>query len=110
MKALKGLALMLALGLVSVTVCAADEAATTVAAPESCCFNNPRFTGTCKVTPAEDETCASILAYLNNPNSVGRAYCGNTKIRGGWTQVACEDSAAASTSTAAACEVPERTP
>jgi hypothetical protein len=61
---------------------------------EPCCFTNPRFTGVCQVTPGGDETCASILGYLNNPNSVGRAYCGNTKVRGGWAQVDCEGSAA----------------
>jgi hypothetical protein len=62
-------------------------------AAEPCCFVNPRFSGTCKVTPGEDETCASILAFLNNPNSVGRAYCGGTDIRGGWTQTECENTA-----------------
>jgi hypothetical protein len=62
-----------------------------VAAEEEdrCCFNNQRFTGTCVVVPAEDETCADILSYLNNPNSVGKAYCGNTKVRMGWKQVEC---------------------
>jgi hypothetical protein len=59
----------------------------------SCCFENPRFTGTCAVTPGEDESCGSILGYLNNPNSVGKMYCGNTKVRGGWTQVSCEGAA-----------------
>jgi hypothetical protein len=42
------------------------------------------------VTPGEGETCSSILAYLNNPNSVGKSYCGNTKVRGTWKQVDCE--------------------
>jgi hypothetical protein len=110
MKALRGSAVALVLGLAVVSVCAAGEEATNATATESCCFNNPRFTGTCKVTPAEDETCASILSYLNNPNSVGRAYCGNTKIRGGWTQVACEDTATTSTSATTVCQAPEPTP
>ena len=57
---------------------------------DPCCFTNPRFTGVCSVTPGEDETCSSILAYLNNPNSTGKAYCGGTTIRGGWAQVDCE--------------------
>jgi hypothetical protein len=61
------------------------------AADESCCFTNPRFTGVCKVTPGEDESCSSILGYLNNPNSTGKAYCGGTPVRGGWQQVACEE-------------------
>lgn len=58
-----------------------------------CCFENPRYSGTCEVTPDEDESCGSILGYLNNPNSVGKDYCGNTTVRGGWTKVSCEDSA-----------------
>jgi len=60
---------------------------------ETCCFTNPRFTGVCKVTPGPDETCSDILAYLNNQASVGKTYCGNTKIRGGWVQVDCEQPA-----------------
>ena len=59
----------------------------------TCCFENPRFSGTCEVTPGEDESCGSILGYLNNPNSMGKDYCGNTNIRGGWSQVSCEGSA-----------------
>lgn len=56
-----------------------------------CCFNNPRYTGQCRVTPGDDEKCADILSYLNNQNSVGKAYCGNTTIRGGWASVSCEE-------------------
>jgi hypothetical protein len=56
-----------------------------------CCFQNPAYSGTCKVEPAEDETCASILAYLNNPMAQGKAYCGGTEVRQGWTQVSCEE-------------------
>jgi len=63
---------------------------------EPCCFENPRFTGTCQVTPGPEESCADILAYLNNPNSVGKSYCGNTKVRGGWVQVECDGSASTS--------------
>ena len=55
-----------------------------------CCFENPRYVGTCEVSPANDETCASILEYLNNPQSQGKAYCGNTNVRGGWKAVPCE--------------------
>jgi hypothetical protein len=61
------------------------------AAEEKCCFANPRFTGICQVTPAEGESCASILGYLNNPNSTGKAYCGGTPVRGGWKQVSCDE-------------------
>ena len=71
------------------TAAETDETATATQ-QEPCCFENPRFSGVCKVTPGPDETCADILAYLNNPNSAGRTYCGNTKVRGGWTQVQCE--------------------
>jgi len=66
------------------------SAGTTGEAKEPCCFTNPRYTGVCQVSPAEDETCSSILAYLNNPNSSGKGYCGGTSIRGGWQQASCE--------------------
>lgn len=66
-----------------------EETAAT-AGKDPCCFTNPRFSGVCQVTPGEDETCSSILAYLNNPNSVGKAYCGGTTVRGGWSQVSCD--------------------
>jgi hypothetical protein len=71
------------------------EEAQPVTQQEPCCFENPRFSGTCSVTPGEGESCSSILGYLNNPNSVGKSYCGNTKVRGGWTQVSCEKPASA---------------
>lgn len=56
-----------------------------------CCFTNPAYTGTCKVEPAEDETCASILSYLNNPMAQGKSYCEGTNVRQGWTEVSCEE-------------------
>jgi hypothetical protein len=56
----------------------------------NCCFTNARYVGTCEVEATKDETCAAILEYLNNPQSQGKAYCGNTSIRGGWQQVPCE--------------------
>ena len=40
--------------------------------------------------PGEGETCQSILAYLNNPMSTGKSYCGGTAVRGGWVQVDCK--------------------
>jgi hypothetical protein len=55
-----------------------------------CCFTNRAFTGVCRVKPGENETCATILAYLNDPRSQGRSYCGGTTIRSGWQQVSCE--------------------
>ncbi|MCG6949217.1 MAG: hypothetical protein LJE93_09930 [Acidobacteria bacterium] len=83
-------ALACALCLTGVSFGADSETSTSAEQQEPCCFENPRFSGVCKVTPGPDETCADILAYLNNPNSAGRTYCGNTKVRGGWTQVQCE--------------------
>jgi len=61
----------------------------TAADQSPCCFTNPRYSGVCQVVPGEGESCSSILAYLNNQNSVGKSYCGNTTIRGGWAQVEC---------------------
>jgi hypothetical protein len=55
-----------------------------------CCYTNPRWSGVCEVRPSRDETCASILEYLNNPRSAGKTYCGATDVRGGWEPVVCE--------------------
>lgn len=55
-----------------------------------CCVANPRFAGVCAVELGPNETCQDVLAYLNNATSVGKTYCGNTPIRGGWKQVPCE--------------------
>ena len=55
-----------------------------------CCFTHTDYTGACVVQPGEGETCASILEYLNTPETVGKTYCGSTRIRGGWSQVTCE--------------------
>jgi hypothetical protein len=57
----------------------------------TCCFDHDGYAGQCKVTPAEGETCASILEYLNSPGTVGKTYCNNSKWRGGWSQVDCEE-------------------
>lgn len=70
-----------------------DPSAVAAVSSDPCCFTNPRYTGVCTVVPGEDESCASILGYLNNPNSTGKAYCGGTTVRGGWQQIACEDAA-----------------
>jgi hypothetical protein len=64
---------------------------------QPCCFENPRYSGTCQVAPGPEESCSDILAYLNNPNSVGKNYCGNTKVRGGWTSVSCDENTTAAT-------------
>jgi len=63
------------------------------AADEKCCLNNYRFAGGCMVVVRGSETCSSVLSYLNNFDSVGRDYCGNTTIRGGWTLGTCSSSA-----------------
>ena len=50
----------------------------------SCSFINPSYAGVCVITPGKDETCEMILSYLNNPLGVGKTYCANTTVRGGW--------------------------
>jgi len=55
-----------------------------------CCYTNAMWSGVCEVRPAREDTCASILEYLNNPRSVGKTYCNATDIRGGWKSAACE--------------------
>jgi uncharacterized protein (TIGR02246 family) len=62
---------------------------TNLAAEERCCLNNFRFAGGCMVVVRGDETCSDVLAYLNNFNSVGKYYCDNTMVRGGWTLSDC---------------------
>lgn len=79
-------------------VAAGGDEPLSIAAQQTCCFENPRYSGTCRVTPGEDESCGDILAYLNNPNSVGRDYCDNTGVRGGWTTVSCEGTSTSATS------------
>ena len=78
--------------LASPLACAAP-AVDAQAPPPHCCFTNPQYAGTCEVVPSKDDTCASILGYLNNPQSQGKAYCGNTIVRGGWQEVSCEPKA-----------------
>ena len=79
----------LTLGLVAAAVMALGQPAQ---AQDACCFNNYRFAGGCQVQPAKGETCSSVLSYLNSFDSVGRYYCGNTTVRGGWTLVSCSES------------------
>jgi hypothetical protein len=59
--------------------------------PKPCCYTNAGYSGVCSVQPGEGETCGSILDYLNNPNSQGKSYCGNTNIRGGWSAKKCDE-------------------
>ncbi len=78
--------------LVVMAVSLAGVAAGAGEAAAPCCFTNPRYAGTCTVVPGPDESCASILGYLNNPNSTGKGYCGGTTLRGGWASVECKSS------------------
>ena len=80
------------MGLLAVLAAALQTRASTAAdaKPTSCCFNNIRYAGVCVVTPSQDQTCSSILAYLNNPSSAGKTYCNNTSVRGGWKQTKCK--------------------
>jgi hypothetical protein len=66
-----------------------DHAMPTPDPAAPCCFDHPDYAGTCRVTPVEDETCASILAYLNDQRSTGKTYCMQTDLRGGWRPVQC---------------------
>ncbi|MFC2144587.1 YybH family protein [Acidobacteriota bacterium] len=64
-----------------------------VQADERCCLNNFRFAGGCMVVARGQETCQDVISYLNNFNSVGKYYCGNTMIRGGWSLSDCGEPA-----------------
>jgi hypothetical protein len=85
-----GLVAFVALTLLSAGLRAPRAASQSENAKKPCCFKNPGYAGTCTVQPTEDETCASILAYLNNPVAEGKTYCGGTTIRRGWTEVSCD--------------------
>ena len=67
---------------------ASARAACTVASARAqdsrppCCFTNRAFVGGLLGQPGEKESCASILEYLNDPQSQGKAYCSHTTIRG----------------------------
>lgn len=54
-----------------------------------CCLSNFRYSGICEARVPPGESCGEVLSYLNNFQAVGRQYCGNTIIRGGWTLVSC---------------------
>src|SRR5262245_27629076 len=56
-----------------------------------CCFVREGYQGVFQVTPAEKETCASILEYLNTSGTVGKDYCGASKLRGGWKTADCPE-------------------
>ncbi len=83
-RTLKTLLLVTAIVMVFVTP-------TEVQADENCCLNNYRFAGGCMVVARGSETCGDVLGYLNNFQSVGKYYCDNTTVRGGWTLSDCGD-------------------
>ena len=60
-----------------------------------CCFTHRSYAGVCAVEPAKDETCATVLRYLNNSQSQGKTYCNNTNLRGGWKAATCQETPAA---------------
>ena len=45
------------------------------------------------VVPTGSETCQSILTYLNSFDTVGKYYCSNTTVRGGWSLTPCAGAA-----------------
>jgi len=81
--------LLAALALTATAVAQTRSGQVQPSGSDVCCLNNFRYTGTCEVTVGSGESCSSVLSYLNNLNSAGRQYCGNTIIRGGWTLVRC---------------------
>jgi ketosteroid isomerase-like protein len=85
MNSLKNIKALLVVAIMTVVFVAPAE----VRADESCCLNNFRFAGGCMVVARGQETCQDVIAYLNNFNSVGKYYCDNTMVRGGWTLSDC---------------------
>jgi hypothetical protein len=57
---------------------------------DRCCLTNFRYSGICEVSVGSGAGCGDVLSYLNNFQSAGRQYCGNTIIRGGWTLSRCD--------------------
>jgi len=86
-KILMACCLVLILPLISAAPPTRKDNQTQPAGP--CCFERVGYQGVCQVTPAEHETCGSILKYLNTPGTVGKDYCGASKLRGGWKSVDC---------------------
>ena len=89
---------MTILGSVAMFASGSAVAQSRVAARPTCCFANPQYSGVCSVQPAQGETCASVLKYLNDPQSLGKTYCANTTVRGGWKQRKCAPAKTASPS------------
>jgi hypothetical protein len=57
-----------------------------------CSFENPAYSGECRVTAdvpdgsTAQETCETVLGCLNDVQCT-KSYCGATTIRSGWTLV-----------------------
>jgi hypothetical protein len=90
--------------------CVVVGSGTALAEEAKCCFKNASYSGVCEVTPATDETCGSILQYLNTPNSVGKSYCGGTSIRGGWELVSCKSEPKGQAAAGGECEAAQASP
>ncbi|MCW8984143.1 MAG: hypothetical protein OQK55_02290, partial [Thermoanaerobaculales bacterium] len=89
MNSLRSFVIVLVVAVMTVVFVAPAE----VQADERCCLNNFRFAGGCMVIVRGQETCQDVISYLNNFNSVGKYYCDNTMIRGGWSLSNCGDPA-----------------
>ena len=89
MNSIRNKKLLLVAALMTISFVAPAE----VQADESCCLNNYRFAGGCMVVARGQETCQDVISYLNNFNSVGKYYCDNTMVRGGWSLSDCGNSA-----------------
>jgi len=89
MKSVRNMKVLLVAAVMTVVFVAPAQ----VQADESCCLNNFRFAGGCMVVVRGQETCQDVISYLNNFNSVGKYYCDNTMIRGGWSLSDCGDPA-----------------
>ena len=85
MNSLRDMKILLVVAVMTVIFVAPAE----VHGDESCCLNNFRFAGGCMVVARGQETCQDVISYLNNFNSVGKYYCDNTMVRGGWTLSDC---------------------
>ncbi len=71
------------------SLAAGAQASAAARPPRACCFVNERYAGVCRLVPEPGESCAGILAYLNNPSSSGKTYCDSTDVRGGWARADC---------------------
>jgi ketosteroid isomerase-like protein len=87
MNSLRNIKVLLVVATITVGLIAPTE----VRADDRCCLNNYRFAGGCMVIVRGQETCQDVTSYLNSFQSVGKYYCNNTTIRGGWSLSECGD-------------------